>query len=68
MASMDYHSMDKLTPISNEECREDDASSVETDTLDELGAIRQKLDQILKEVQEMKASINEMESSWCAIL
>uniref|UniRef100_A0A6C0KWL3 Uncharacterized protein n=1 Tax=viral metagenome TaxID=1070528 RepID=A0A6C0KWL3_9ZZZZ len=66
---LDYHSMDKVKPILNkDEYREDDVSSVETDSLDELSAIRQKIDQILKEITEIKNSIKRMESSWCSIL
>lgn len=62
---MEYHSMDIIKPI-KDECREDE-SSIESDQLDELGAIRQRLDQITKDLKEIKASLKRMESS-CTIL
>jgi len=69
MSSSDYHSMDKVNPIQQkDEYREDDASSIESESLDELAAIRQKVEQMLKEIKEIKTSIKRMESSWCFIL
>jgi len=66
MSSLEYHSMDTIAPM-KDEYREDE-SSIESDRLDELGAIRQRLDQITKEVKEIHASLQRMESSWCSIL
>ena len=69
MSSSDYHSMNKVKPMQQkDECREDEASSIESDSLDELTAIRQKVEQMLKEIKEIKASIKRMEASWCSIL
>jgi hypothetical protein len=57
----------RLLPPSEEQ-REDD-SSIETDSLDELTAIRQKLTQIILEIKEIKDSLRRMEQhdSFCII-
>ena len=57
---LDYKSMD--------EYREPEVSSIESDSLDELTAIREKLDQIMKELKEIKESLRKMEEQTCVVL
>jgi hypothetical protein len=57
---LDYKSMD--------EYRETEVSSVDSDRLDELTAIREKLDQIMNEIKEIKESLQKMEEPTCVVL
>jgi hypothetical protein len=57
---LDYKSMD--------EYRETEVSSVDSDSLNELAAIREKLDQIMKELKEIKESLKMMEDHTCVVL
>jgi hypothetical protein len=57
---LDYKSMD--------EYRETEVSSIESDSLNELAAIREKLDQIMKEIKEIKESLRKMEEPTCVVL
>lgn len=78
MESLDVHSeyhtltdplaVAPLTYKSMDEYREPEVSSIESDSLDELAAIREKLDQIMKEIKEMRESLRRMEDSSCVML
>jgi hypothetical protein len=57
-----------LTYKSMDEYREPEVSSIESDSLDELAAIREKLDQIMKELKEIKESLRKMEEPTCVML
>ena len=77
MESLDVHSeyhtlTDPIAPAltykSMDEYREPEVSSIESDSLDELAAIREKLDQIMKEIKEIKESLRKMEEPTCIVL
>jgi hypothetical protein len=51
-----------------DEYRETEVSSIESDSLNELAAIREKLDQIMKEIKEIKESLRKMEEPTCVVL
>ena len=57
---LDYKSMD--------EYRETEVSSVDSDSLNELTAIREKLDQIMKDLKEIKESLRKMDEPTCVVL
>ena len=71
--SSEYHSLTDLisppqTYKSMDEYREPELSSVESDSLDQIAAIREKLDQIMKELKEIKESLRKMEEPTCVVL
>ena len=72
--SSEYHTLtdpisaSPTTYKSMDEYREPEVSSIESDSLDELTAIREKLDQIMKELKEIKESLRHMEDSSCVML
>lgn len=78
MESLDVHSeyhtltdplaVAPLTYKSMDEYREPEVSSIESDSLDELAAIREKLDQIMKELKEIKESLRKMDETTCIVL
>lgn len=71
--SSEYHSLTDLnaptqTYKSMDEYRESELSSIESDSLDQIAAIREKLDQIMKELKEIKESLRKMEEPTCVVL
>ena len=71
--SSEYHTLtDPIAPAldykSMDEYRETEVSSIESDSLDQLAAIREKLDQIMKEVKEIKEGLRKMEEPTCIVL
>jgi hypothetical protein len=71
--SSEYHTLtdpitSPMTYKSMDEYREPEVSSIESDSLNELTAIREKLDQIMKELKEIKESLRKMDESSCIVL